>query len=235
MTALAALAGATIRGFSGFGAGMLFVPVAAACLGPRNAAGILFVIDTLLIAPFLLRAVAVVEWGEVVPLGLASLVTVPLGVAALLYVDPVPLRWGISLVILGFVAVLAAGWRYRGPTRVWLSTIVGAVAGFLSGVAQLSGPPVILYWLGRQAVAKSMRANAMMFFCFTTVAAGIAYYTAGIFTRDVMAYALVLAPVYALGLFVGSRMFGLASDRTYRAIAYGAIIVAALLTLPVFG
>ncbi len=109
------------------------------------------------------------------------------------------------------------------------------MAGFLSGVAQLSGPPVILYWLGRQAVAKSMRANAMVFFCFTTIVAGIAYFTSGIFTREVMLYSLALVPVYALGLFIGSRMFGLASERTYRVIAYGSIVLAAVLTLPIFG
>ncbi len=130
VTALAALAGATIRGFSGFGGALLFVPIAAACLGPRNAAGILFVVDTVLIAPFVVRALPIVEWAEVLPLGIASIFTVPLGVAALLYLDPVPLRWGISLVIVAFVAVLAVGWRYRGPTRAWLSAIVAAWRAF---------------------------------------------------------------------------------------------------------
>ncbi len=50
-----------------------------------------------------------------------------------------------------------------------------------------------------------------------------------------MAYSLVLIPFYAAGLFLGSRMFGLASERTYRLIAYGSILLAAILTLPVFG
>ncbi len=168
VTAVAALAGSTIRGFAGFGAALIFVPIAAACLGPRNAAGILFVVDTVLIAPYVVRALFVVEWGEVLPLGIASLVTVPLGAAVLVHVDPVPVRWGISLTILAFVAALAAGWRYHGPSRIWLSSAVGAVSGFLSGVAQLAGPPVILYWLGRQAAPRSVRANTIVFFCFTS-------------------------------------------------------------------
>ena len=48
---------AIVRGFSGFGAGLIFMPVAAACLGPKPAAGILYIIDTLLILPFVAQAV----------------------------------------------------------------------------------------------------------------------------------------------------------------------------------
>ena len=56
IAALAAFVAALIRGFSGFGAGLIFMPVAAACLGPKPAAGILFVIDTILILPFVAQA-----------------------------------------------------------------------------------------------------------------------------------------------------------------------------------
>ncbi len=54
------------------------------------------------------------------------MVTIPLGTIVLLHADPVPLRWGLSVAILVSVGILAAGWRYRGPTRVWLSLLVGA-------------------------------------------------------------------------------------------------------------
>jgi uncharacterized membrane protein YfcA len=235
LTGLAAFAAAMIRGFSGFGSGMIFMPVAAACLGPRLAAGAFLIVDTVLIAPLVVRAMKRVEWREVLPMGLAGMVMVPVGAAVLLTLDPVPLRWGISIACLGFVAVLAAGWRYRGRSRAWASALVGASAGFLSGSVQIPGPPVILYWLGRDSVAATMRANAMVVFCFTTVVSIIAYLAGGIFTGEVLARSVVLLPVYAAGLFVGSRLFGLASEATYRRIAYAAMIFVAVLSLPVFG
>jgi uncharacterized membrane protein YfcA len=235
IAALAAFAAAAIRGFSGFGAGLVFMPVAAACFGPKIAAGILFVIDTILILPFVVRAVRIVDWREVLPLGLGAMATVPAGALVLLYVDPIPLRWGLSLAIFASVGVLAAGWRYRGPTRIWLSALVGATAGFLSGAAQIPGPPVLIYWLGREVVSATMRANAIVFFCFTTVVSGIAFLIGGIFTAEVMARSAALLPVYALGIFIGGRLFGLASEATYRRIAYASILFVALASLPVFG
>lgn len=235
IAAIAALAASTIRGFSGFGAGLVFVPVGAACFGPRVAAGVLYIIDSILILPFVLKAAQIVDWRELAPLGLGAVVAVPAGLAALLLIDPITMRWGISLAILASVGALAAGWRYHGPTRLWLSLLVGSMAGFLSGAAQIPGPPVLIYWLGRRIVSATMRANAIVFFCFTTIVSGIAFALGGIFTGEVLQLSLALFPVYAIGIFVGGRMFGLASEATYRRIAYGSIIFAATVSMPVFG
>ena len=38
-----------------------------------------------------------------------------------------------------------------------------------------------------------------------------------------------------VGIFIGSRMFGLASEATYRGIAYASILFVAVVSLPVFG
>ncbi len=235
VAALTALVAATVRGFSGFGAGLIFMPVAAACFGPKVAAGVLWIIDTILILPFVFDAVGRVDWREIAPLGLGAAATVPAGVAVLVYVDPIPLRWGLSLAILVSIGLLAAGWRYRGPTRAWASLMVGAVAGFMGGSAQIPGPPVLIYWLGRQVVSATMRANAIVFFMFTTVISGVALFIGGIFTAEVTARSLALFPIYGLGLFVGSRLFGRASEATYRRIAYVTILVSALVSMPVFG
>ena len=235
LAAVAALAAAIVRGFSGFGAGLIFMPVGAACFGPKSAAGILFVIDTILILPFVIKAVKIVAWREILPLGIGAIFAVPAGVFVLLNVDPIPLRWGLSLAILVSVGVLAAGWRYRGPTRAWLSASVGALAGFMSGAAQIPGPPVLIYWLGREVVSATMRANAIVFFMFTTVVSGVLFAFGGIFTADVMARSVALFPVYAVGIFLGGRMFGLASEATYRRVAYASILFVAVVSMPVFG
>jgi uncharacterized membrane protein YfcA len=232
IVALAAFVAALVRGFSGFGAGLIFMPIAAACLGPKPAAGILFVIDTLLILPFVLRAVKIVDWREVLPLGAGAVLMAPAGAVVLLTADPIPLRWTLSTAILVSVGLLAAGVRYRGPTRAWLSGLVGAIAGFMSGSMQIPGPPVLIYWLGRDVVPATMRANAIVFFMFTTVISGIAFVYGGIFTADVMLRAAALMPIYAVGIFAGSRMFGFASEATYRGIAYSTIVFAALVSMP---
>jgi uncharacterized membrane protein YfcA len=235
VVAATAFFAAAVRGFSGFGSGLIFMPVGAACLGPQNAAGALYVIDTILILPFVIKALPIADWHDIAPLGIAAALAVPLGVLVLLNLDPLPLRWGISLAIIASVGALAAGWRYRGPTRAWLSAVVGGIAGFMSGAAQIPGPPVLIYWLGREVVSARMRANAMVFFMTTTVISGVAFAAGGIFTTEVLGYAALLFPIYGLGILLGGRMFGLASESTYRRIAYLSILFAAIVSLPVFG
>ena len=235
IVAAVAFVAAAVRGFSGFGAGLIFMPVAAAMLGPKTAAGILYIIDTILILPFVVKAVGRAEWHDVLPLAIGGMIAVPVGVWALVHLDPVLLRWGLSITILASIGALALGLRYRGPTRVPLSLGVGAIAGFLSGAVQIPGPPVLIYWLGRQVVSATMRANAIVFFMFTTIVSGIGFLYSGIFTPDVLTGSLALFPVYAIGILGGSLLYGRASEATYRAIAYATILASAIVSMPVFG
>jgi len=70
---------------------------------------------------------------------------------------------------------------------------------------------------------------------FTTLISGIGFLYAGIFTSEVLAKSAALFPVYAVGIYAGSRLFGRASDATYRWIAYVTILISALISMPVFG
>lgn len=234
VAAITAFVASIVRGFSGFGAGLIFMPIAAACLGPKTAAGILYIIDGILVLPFVIGAARVVDWREILPLGIGAIITVPLGVAVLVYVDPILLRWGLSIVILASVGALAAGWRYHGPTRTWLSMLVGGMSGFMSGSAQIPGPPVLIYWLGRQIVSTTVRANAFIFFMFAAVISGFGFYIGGIFTAEVLAQSAVMFPIYGIGIAIGARMFGLASETTFRRIAYATIFLAAIASMPVW-
>jgi hypothetical protein len=49
----------------------------------------------------------------------------------------------------------------------------------------------------------------------------------------VVGLALVTGPVYGLGLFIGSRVFRLASADTFRRICFALIAFAIMLSLPV--
>jgi hypothetical protein len=113
---IAALSG-LVRGFSGFGSALIYMPLSSAVYSPRLAAPTLLLIDTLCSLPFALQAMPQCNWREVTPVTIAGSVVLPLGVAALLYVDPLWLRWLISLLVLAALAALATGWRYHGkPT-----------------------------------------------------------------------------------------------------------------------
>jgi uncharacterized membrane protein YfcA len=51
---------------------------------------------------------------------------------------------------------------------------------------------------------------------------------------DVLLLSALAVPGYALGTFLGTRMFGLASDATFRRVCFVLIAAAAIVSLPVF-
>ena len=51
-------------------------------------------------------------------------------------------------------------------------------------------------------------------------------------TAAVFWLALTGGPSYGLGLYLGSRLFGIASERTFRLASYGLIALAGFIGLP---
>jgi uncharacterized membrane protein YfcA len=234
---LAALAIATIsgvvRGFSGFGSALIYMPLIAAVYDPPIAAVTLLLVDFTCSTPFALAEVRRCTWAEVIPISIAMAVAVPLGAWLLIELHPILLRWAIAMLVLSLVVVLMSGWRYRGPSTLPITTGVGLVAGIGAGAAQISGPPVILYWLSRGNNAATLRANLMVFFMFCGMVLIAVYAAQGLFTAHPIALAMLFGPTYIAGVAIGSRSFRSASDRLYRNVAYAICLLAALLSLPV--
>lgn len=222
-----------VRGFAGFGAGLILMPVASAVIDPRLAAVVFLSTDTLLTWPMIPPAVRKAHWPTVLPAAIAALAFVPVGAYVLINTDVLTLRWGISILILALLLLLISGWRYTGAPKWPVSVGVGGLAGFFGGVAQTAGPPVVAYWMAGPLPAATIRANLITFFAIATVGSFASYWIGGLFTLEAVQYIVVSAPVYALSVFIGTRGFSRASDDHYRWIAYGLIAVAAISSLPV--
>lgn len=234
LVAAAALIAGLARGFSGFGGALIFTPLAAALVGPRVAAPVLFLIDAVAAAPLIPKAWKAAERGAVATMTLGALAGAPLGAYVLLHADPTAIRWGLSVVVLAMLALLISGWRYAGAPTAPVTIGVGALAGFLSGLAQVGGPPVVAYWLGGTIPAATVRANIILFFAATTVVTAVTYSIGGVLTRNVLVIGLVVGPFYGAGLWLGSQLFAKADEETFRRACYVLIAAAALLSLPLW-
>jgi hypothetical protein len=230
---IAALAG-LVRGFSGFGSALIYMPLVAAVYGPRIAAPTLLLIDTICSLPFAIHAMPHCNWREVTPVTIAGAVVLPLGVIALVYIDPLLLRWFISGLVLVALGTLAAGWRYHGRPTVGASLLIGALAGFGAGAVQIGAPPLLVYWLGGKNSAATVRANIMVYFIMQGVLSIVAYIYSALFTAQTVALSLLLGLPFAILLGVGARWFHGSSDQLYRRVAYIIIAVAGVISLPVF-
>jgi uncharacterized protein len=229
-----ALVAGLVRGFSGFGSALIYVPLVAAIYDPRIAALTLLIVDFVASAPFTVPLTRRCNWREVAPVSIAAICTIPIGVAALEYLDPTALRWFIAILVLALLIGLASGWRYRAAPTLPASIGVGLVAGVGAGAAQIAGPAAIIYWLGGPNSAQVIRANLMVYFAILAIVSAIAYQIRGLFTADVLILSALLGPVFLAAMATGAYMFRGASDEAYRRVAYVIIAVSALVSIPLF-
>ncbi len=230
---VAAVIGGLVRGFTGFGFAMVFVPIATMAVGPKTAAALIWFIDIPFALPLAAAGFRRVAWREVLPLLAGAMLFVPVGVWLLLNCDPFTARWIVAIAILCGVSALASGWRYSGAPGLPLSLGVGSLAGTASGLAQLGGMPIAIFWLAAQKNdAKQTRDNLNGFFAVLPAVTGVIYWWTGVLTRASVMQALPLCLPYGLGLLMGAWLFPIASEQTFRRLAYAVIFAAALLALP---
>lgn len=229
-----ALVAGTARGFSGFGGGLIFVPLASALTSPQAAAPVLLIIDGVMTLGMLPDAVRKANRREVGVVALGALVGVPTGTLLLALAPTLVLRWCITGIVLCLLAFLISGWRYHGKPKTVLSIGTGLVAGLFGGIAQLSGPPVVAYWLGGAIPAARVRANLVAYFAISTLITTITYVGAGLLTLDVLLISCVAGPAYGIGILFGSRLFGFADEQVFRRICLMLIAAAGIVSLPVF-
>jgi uncharacterized membrane protein YfcA len=234
LTVLLAGVAGLARGFSGFGAALIFMPAGSALVTPAVAAPVLLLADGILSLGFLPRAWVLARRKDVALMAAGAAAGVPLGTLVLNHADPLALRWMIAALALAMLLLLASGWRYHGAPRPGVTTLVGGLSGLFGGLAQLSGPPVVAYWLSGKESHATMRASIILFFGATTLFTFVSYLAAGIITAQSLWLAALVAPAYAAGLFAGSRAFGLASPTTFRRLSLLLIALSVVTSLPIW-
>lgn len=223
-----------VRGFSGFGTAMVYLPVAAQVLSPFAALTTLIAMD--LVGPLIHvpRALREGQPADVLRLSAGALVAVPMGVWVLSRVDAEMFRWAVSLIALVLLTLLAAGVRYRGRLDPPLVFGTGALGGLLAGSVGLPGPPVIMLYMASSLPASAIRANLMLYLILADLIMAFVLWMNGyLLATAALLGALMILP-YTLGNWAGALAFRPAAERFYRAAAYAIIAGSALMGLPLW-
>lgn len=222
-----------LRGLAGFGGALVLVPIISIFQGPLVAIPVLNLIDIVTTLPLLPSAFRKCRWREVLPLCLGGCVTIPLGVILLTVLNPDATRCVMAILILATVILMAGGWRYSGVVSVPASVGVGGLSGLMSGAVGLSGPPVVLLWLGGNADSVTIRANVIAYFGMMNVTIILAILLNQMITEQVILLSLTMMPLYQIGIMVGARRFNFIPEHYFRPLAF--TIIAAIAAISLIG
>ena len=223
-----------VRGFTGFGTALIFVPVAGIFLPPETVIAIITMTGIASTAALVPRA-----WGEghrreVGILASAAVVTVPIGLWLLGLIDREVIRWIVSGVAALTLGALLAGWRFSGDvTKIGL-VLIGAAAGVIGGLTGLTGPVVILFYLAGQSTARYVRANTILFLAALDVVIVSNLILGQALGWFEFALAMTLALPYFVTSVVGQALFDPRHERLYRSAAYAVIGLALISGLPLW-
>lgn len=233
ITLLAAFLAGLARGFSGFGAAMIYVPIAAASLGPVVAMPVLLIADLAVASPMIAHAFKSCSWSDVRRVAVGGLIGLPIGNQILTALDPITVRWAVTVLIFTSLWLMLSSWRIPARPTAVVAAGVGLVSGLMSGLAQIGGPPVVMYWLSAGIETVRMRANLIVYFAILMWSSLALFALRGLLPLKVLWLAAAAAPGYALGIYLGAASFGLASPTTFKRIAIGLVALATVLGMPV--
>ncbi len=228
-----------VKGTAGFGITLIVVPVLALVITPQEA----IVLNSL---PVLMMNIATAvstarEFREIrrvrwmLPI---AIVSVPIGVKVLIWIDPEPVRAVIGVMIIFFIVMRFSGWkppRFSEAGQNAFGVGMGALIGFIFGMIMMPVAFIIFY-----VNTLGVRREAFVFL-LNTIAAALSIiqvstfvwhdlYAAGAWRNSV----LMLLPALA-GLYIGTRFRRRLSEQIFERLVLGLLGIAGFLLILRYG
>jgi uncharacterized membrane protein YfcA len=204
----AVAAGAALQSATGFGFSLIAAPLVFAVLEPAEAVGLLTLLGTEvnLLTLFGERRRPRPAWREAVLIVAGAVPGAVAGVAVLRALDPVALQIAVSVGVVGTLITrrLVSGRHTPG----WAAPIAGFFSGGLTTSTTTSGPPMLVYLLGRALTPAELRDTLPLCFLGFSVVGALAL----VLTRTHGAVpdatlVAILVPVVAVSHVAGRPLF----------------------------
>ncbi len=196
-----------IRGYCGFGFALICVIALSFFYLPSVITPLILCLDIGASAWLFYKTRALVDWKSLKLIFLSAMVTLPVGSLVLIHTPVNLLRIFLSLTVIFLCVGLLtrkAAMRTPGPG---ISCGVGMLSGFLTGVAAIGGPPVILFYLSSNRSVAISRATMIAFFFVVDCMALVSCLWYGLINEQVcLLWAKMLTPL-AAGIWLGNFLF----------------------------
>jgi uncharacterized membrane protein YfcA len=214
------LGAAVVNGALGYGFSSLTVPLALLFLSNRVLNPALVPIEVALNAYVLWvnRDALPGVWRRVLPIVGGLLPGVILGTTIVSQVNPGWLKFGTFLVLLPLILLQAAGFRRPIRSERSVGLAFGGGVGVLYSVTTISGPPLAVMLSNQGLAKKDFRAALGFVRLAESSFTAVAYWYAGLYSRDSMALIPIILPSIAIGVPIGAQLIQRIRPETFRRV-----------------
>jgi len=221
-----------LRGFIGFGSGLLMIPILSYFYSPIFAMVFNIVIEIPATIYLTFVGVKKCSFKEISPMMFTMMLTIPFGTVFLVSIDEQVIKILMSTLLIFFVILIASGWRIKTTITKYILVLGGIISGLMQGATGMGGPPYVTVLLSKNDSDEVARANILVITSGLVISAIISLYYFGLFTKNIFLTGIVTAPLYVFSTFIGSRFFTHSGNKYYRnssLMALGAVGVATLI------
>jgi uncharacterized membrane protein YfcA len=222
---------AVVQSLTGFGFGIIAVPLLTLLISPKVVAPIALLNAFTLNVLILRRSYADVDPTRIWPLALAAFAGLPIGTWFLVNSDVLLLRLSIGIATTVFTVLYLFGFRREVTNERLASIPVGFASGLMQGSINMSGPPVILFFTNQRIPRHVFRASIVAYFTLVILAAIPLYVASGILDFDAVANAVVMFPALVLGTVVGVRLIPWVDEGQVRRVTLLIVLAAGITSI----
>jgi uncharacterized protein len=216
LAVLAVFVGSFVRGYSGFGSGMIWAGGLSLVLPPVVVVPSIFLLDLAASAHLVPRVWKDIDWRSLRWLLLGAVVATPLGLHLLAKLPGDVIRAAIAVIVLAVTGLLWRGFSLRTMPGPRTALFAGVLSGFLCGGFGIGGPPAILLYFSAPTTVGVSRASLIGYLFGLDVISVALGSLQGLYTREVRYWTLVLVLPMLLGIVLGHRHFLRAEPRRFR-------------------
>ncbi len=206
-----------IQGLAGFGFPLLAVPLFSFFM-PMTEVVPISIVLSFSINIAMLKEIKHVgsHRRELSVLLVSSMLFVPLGVLCLQITPTQPFRILIAVIALVCTCLQARGLNLPVHNTTLWNLGVGALCGFLCGLANICGPILVTYLNNLKMEKKAFRACIVALFAAMNCVAIVSAVLEGLLSAQAWGYVAVMLPVVWVGSFLGNRSSGRINEHFFK-------------------
>jgi len=196
-----------IRGITGFGSGLIAIPLLAHLLP------LTFVVPLVLVVDFIASAILTrhtklqVQWKEIGILLPPTIIGMLIGTFLLINLPREPLLIGLGSFVILFGLRYVFNIHSEKPISRWWSAPTGIIGGLIGAMFGTGGPPYVVYLSHRLHDKTQLVGTLSGIFMLDGALRTIIFLSIGLFLQDDMLSAILLAlPLMGLGLYLGNKI-----------------------------
>ena len=220
-----------IRGFLGFGSGLITIPILSLLYSPIFAIVFNIIIEIPTTIYLTIIGTKTCRFKEISPMFFSTILTIPIGIIFLLAINEQVIKIIMSVLVIFFVILIASGWRLKSTITTYVLIFTGTISGLMQGITGMGGPPIVTVLLSKGDNNDVTRGNTLIMFTAIVISAVLSMHYFNLFSKTLILTGIITSPLYLLASFLGSQFYNLSGNKYYRNISLLLLVLIGFATL----